>query len=83
MLVLSHTWISLSWLHSVQELEKSKLLLLYYDMHEVGNGTRPKIESLVVEFSREALMQQFLTAVSCLHEKYHDEDVEKVYHFLC
>jgi hypothetical protein len=41
-LLVGETTINLSWLHSIQELEPGKILLLYYDLKGLGEK-KPKI----------------------------------------
>ena len=78
---LGDTLINLSWLHSVQELEPGKILLLYYDLRGLGER-KAKLESLVLEGGR-TQSSTLLQALNCLHVKYHDDEVEKLYHSLC
>ena len=73
--------INLSWLHSVQELEPGKILLLYYELKGIGEG-RAKMESLILEAGR-TQGTALCSALTLIHGKYHDDEVEKLYHFLC
>ena len=70
-------------MHSVQELEKNKLLLLYYSMEKIRAREKPQIESLIIEFSHKSQMVKLFSALMFVHANSHDEDVEKVYHKLC
>ena len=43
------SYINLSWVHSAQELEKNKILILYYSMQKLKQeGEKPTIDSLVI-----------------------------------
>lgn len=77
------SYVNLSWVHSAQELEKNKILLLYYTMERLKHKEKPSIESLVIEFSHQLQLSNFLSAVLYIHEHHHDEEVERVYHHLC
>lgn len=80
-LLLGEVSVNLSWLHSVQELEAGKILLLYYDLQGLGEG-RAKLESLVLEMGR-AQGATMLSVLNLMHGKCHDEEIEKLYHYLC
>lgn len=82
-LVMNDNYVNLSWVHSVQELEKNKMLLLYYDLSEILEDKKPKIETLVIEFSREGHMGLFIQALTFIHSHHHDDEVEKLYHYFC
>lgn len=81
-LLVGEAVINLSWLHSVQELEPGKVLLLYYDLRGLTTEGKPKLESLVMEAGR-TQGSTLLAALALLHAKYHDDEVEKLYHYLC
>ncbi len=48
-----------------------------------GKNKLPKIESLIIEFMNEKEMLSLLGGINFIHSKFHDEDVEKLYHLLC
>ena len=50
-LIVADALINLSWLHSVQELEPGKILLLYYDLKGLKEN-KAKMESLILEAGR-------------------------------
>jgi hypothetical protein len=77
------TYVNLSWVHSAQELERNKILILYYSMQRMKVKQKPGLESLVIEFGHQQHLANFLSAVLYIHENYHDEEVERVYHQLC
>lgn len=54
-----------------------------YQLSQTEIKKLPKIESLIIEFGTEMEMLKMLNAISFIHAKYHDENVEKLYHLLC
>lgn len=52
-------------------------------MQKIKANEKPTIDSLVIEFAQGKQLSAFLSAVLFIHERHHDQDVEKVYHQLC
>ena len=73
--------VNLSWVHSIKEIEPGKLLLLYYDLKHLAER-KAKMESLVLEVGR-TQGANLLSALKLMHGKYHDDEIEKLYHYLC
>ena len=70
-MIIGDALINLSWLHSVQELEPGKILLLYYDLKSLGEN-KAKMESLILEVGR-TQGAALCSALTFLHGKHHDE----------